>query len=499
MPQRSRPLLIILPLAVLALAAALTGCGGDDDDGATSTPAPASGAVGVGDLARSVVQIFALDADDESVWTGSGTIISPDGHILTNAHVVDDRSGEYATLGVGLTAATDEPPVIEYEAEISAVDYALDLAVIQILGVPNEEFPYIAVSDSDEVEIGDEIEILGYPGIGGETITFTRGVISGFTGERLVGSRAWIKTDATIAGGNSGGLAVDAQGRLIGVPTIVGSGSDSATTDCRLIQDTNDDGTIDESDDCVTVGGFINGVRPVNLARDLIDAALAGDKYVSPYYEDESFDEPPTGGGFDTSEINIDRVVFSPDVTESDLPTEEVLLFPSAPQSVCAFWDYSGMENGMTWEAVWYIDGEISEDGSILDDVWAGDDMGTWWVCIVDEAGLADGLYEVVISVEGESQGSEAVFVGGNRRLVDFVIENGSGVEICGVWMSPVGAQNWGIEDLGAETTLPPGEAVTLTPATGLYDILVYDCEGETLDEQRDIEVLDDAVYTVTR
>lgn len=63
---------------------------------------------------------------------------------------------------------------------------------------------------------------MGYPGIGGEMTTFTKGVVSDFTCERGVEGRAFIKTDATIAGGNSGGLVANQQGESVGVPTQVG-------------------------------------------------------------------------------------------------------------------------------------------------------------------------------------------------------------------------------------------------------------------------------------
>ena len=62
------------------------------------------------------------------------------------------------------------------------------------------------LGDSDALHLGDDILILGYPGIGGETITLTRGEVSGFhLCKRGYGNRAFIKTSATIAGGNSGG------------------------------------------------------------------------------------------------------------------------------------------------------------------------------------------------------------------------------------------------------------------------------------------------------
>jgi S1-C subfamily serine protease len=293
---------LILPLILILFASACGGGGDSDDESPTGTATP--GPVAIEDLSHAVVQIQALDFVGDPVWTGSGTFISSDGLILTNAHVVDDRAEEYDSLAVATTVETDEPPELNYLAEIVAVDYALDLSVIQVVSnldgdEVTEEFPFVSTGDSESVEIGDNIRILGYPGIGGETITFTNGVVSGFTSERSVGGRAWIKTDATIAGGNSGGLAVNAQGMLIGVPTIVGSGADEEqTVDCRYITDTNRDGVIDEDDTCVPVGGFINGLRPVNLATPLIDAAIAGEEYVSTI---EPEVEP--AGGFSTFDV----------------------------------------------------------------------------------------------------------------------------------------------------------------------------------------------------
>ncbi|MFN2146366.1 MAG: serine protease, partial [Anaerolineales bacterium] len=122
----------------------------------------------------------------------------------------------------------------------------------------------------------DSITILGYPGIGGDTITLTRGEVSGFTSEANRGDRAFIKTSGTIAGGNSGGLAADSSGYLIGIPTQLGYGGEDQFVDCRVLADTNRDGVVDDRDNCVPTGGFINALRPINLAMPLIEAAEQG-------------------------------------------------------------------------------------------------------------------------------------------------------------------------------------------------------------------------------
>jgi putative serine protease PepD len=450
-----------------------------------------------------VVEIIAADSSGDPVWWGSGTLISADGLILTNGHVVDNRNDDYDQLQIALTVVTDEPPDVKYTAEIQTVDYAIDLAVIKITktiggNAVHDTFPFVELADSDTVNIGDNLQILGYPGIGGETITFTRGSVSGFTSEHSVGNRAWIKTDATIAGGNSGGLAVNDDGKLIGVPSITGSGAQGETVDCRPLADTNGDHVVDGNDTCVPVGGFINGLRPVNLASDLIADAQSGTEYVSPYQEDNGAQATPVGGSFDTSNIDFGHITFSPHVTADDQPTETVVVLTSSPQNVCAFWDYSGMQDGMSWEADWYVDGTLDKQASIVGDTWSGGDSGNWWVCATDQAGLPDGTYEVVLQVEGDPQAASALYVGDDHKLIDFEIDNQGSAEICATAISPVLAQNWGGDKLGADVTVPSGSTRTIELATGDYDILIVDCNGDTILEDDGVTIDKSSTYIVT-
>lgn len=261
-----------------------------------------------------VVQIEAtvnINGEEVVGWTGSGTIISSDGLILTNAHVVlSDRFYQVKNLIISLTVAEDAPPVPTYYASIVQADEALDIAIIKPYQDLNGNsinysllnLPFVPLGDSDKLSLGESINIMGYPGIGGETITLTRGEVSGFTAEAAYGNRAYIKTSGTIAGGNSGGLAVNDKGELIGVPTAVGSGDLSDdVVDCRALMDTNRDGYIDDHDTCVPTGGFINALRPINLAMDLISAARAGEVAIT------------TGNGIGES-FNVDgQVVFEDD------------------------------------------------------------------------------------------------------------------------------------------------------------------------------------------
>jgi S1-C subfamily serine protease len=221
---------------------------------------------------------------------GSGTIVSPDGLILTNHHVADVSSFAAEAglppearvlngLVVAFTTSPDQPPVMTCFAEVVADRPDFDLALLQItsdlsgarLNTSQLDLPFVECGNSDEVMLEDAIRVYGYPGIGGSTVTFTKGTVSGFVGEEGIGARAWIKTDASISGGNSGGSALNDVGQLIGVPTLAGSGARvKRPVDCRPVQDTNGDGVLDDRDVCVPLGGFINALRPVNLANILL-------------------------------------------------------------------------------------------------------------------------------------------------------------------------------------------------------------------------------------
>jgi len=247
------------------------------------------------------------------------------------------------------------------------------------------------------------VSIFGYPGIGGETITFTSGNVSGFSSAQGVQGRAWIKTDATVAGGNSGGTAVDSEGYLVGVPTKFGAGDD-LQLDCRQYSDTNNDGRIDENDACIPMGGFINALRPVKLALPLIEAAQRG---LQTQPAPAVVPSRPRVTGSPT----VSRLVFAPNVNEHDQPSSLVQSFPSGTEDIYLLFDYDDFEDGADWQPV------LVHEGRVYDDVWApaswnGGPSGTSWVSIHNEP-LEDGAYEFLIRYGGEQIGSASVTVGG--------------------------------------------------------------------------------------
>jgi S1-C subfamily serine protease len=467
-------------------------------------PAESSGedpgqGVEAADLATATVQILALideGSSYKSVWSGSGSIVSSDGLILTNAHVVEGIGDALDALGIGITQATDTPPELTYLAELLAIDYDLDLAVVRVAtdlqgNEVSVSLPWVELGDSDQVEIGDRLRILGYPGIGGETITLTEGSISGFIAVRSIDGRGWIKTDATITGGNSGGMGTNQSGQLIGVPTIVTSGSESAdSVDCRPLADTNRDGFIDDLDTCVPVGGFINALRPINLALPLIEAARSGTAYVEGVIPDVSIQ------GYDITNVFFSNLEFSDGVTADDQPLSLWYALPSGSTELCIFWDYEGMVDGMGWSVFWFRESEYLEEGSLPSEIWNGGNLGNWWACIFQTEGLVDGLYEVSLEVEAEVIATESIFIGGNRDVVEFTLINESLLDVCYVQLSPSFAQNWGPDELGGEEILFSGDQRIFELATGSYDVRLSDCDGESLVEEYEINLQQPETFT---
>ncbi|MGD2206593.1 MAG: serine protease [Anaerolineae bacterium] len=379
------------------------------------------------DVMSGVVQISWVKVEGEDVYgvgVGSGTIISPDGLILTNCHVADplrfgmppDRVPDFNYLGISLTVRSDRPPQPAYLAEVVAADPYLDLAVIRITRdldlspVEPEDLnlPFVERGESAGVEVGDELNIFGYPGIGGETITFTKGVVSGFSLDAALEGRAWIKTDATIAGGNSGGTAVDESGYLVGVPTRAGAGSGDEYVDCRPLADTNGDGRINDSDTCIPVGGFINALRPVRLAEPLIEAARLGVAY-----EGEPADERRTSAP--TGRPRFYNLIFAPGLNQFNQPMAVIQSLPSGSRSLYLFFDYQNMSKGKTLEMKVEIDGREAPDWGLPAGPWGGGKQGMWWVGW-DDAPFSDGTWQMVFYVDGEEVAEAEIEIGGRAQ-----------------------------------------------------------------------------------
>lgn len=189
---------------------------------------PAQAAVSSSEAYSAVVKInlFTLSGDHFLAKTshGSGVIISEDGLVLTNYHVVTqeedyDQSLRDVGYQICLTEDKNAKPDCSYTGRLVTSDRDKDLALLRIKEIGSldakSSYPYLEIG-SEPVESGGDLTILGYPSIGGETITQTQGVVSGKTNKYNLD---WIKTDADISFGNSGGAAVDAEGKIAGITT----------------------------------------------------------------------------------------------------------------------------------------------------------------------------------------------------------------------------------------------------------------------------------------
>lgn len=263
---------VVLLIVGTTLTAVLLTRGGDDPTaGEGSTAATSAGDAGSSpdelteaelDAAKAATvkitgRSHPLDRPGSSFeYSGSGSIIRSDGLILTNAHVAApeapglvEQYGPDAAIAnpdyvlVSLTdGMTDTSAPAAYRARVVQADGYLDVAVIEIYAdaAGNElteepDLPTAPLGTSAGMRAGSDVTILGFPGVAGsgESITVTTGVISTVLEDAEHG-RWEFDTDARIAPGNSGGMAVDDEGRIIGVPTAILFDRDSPVVSGRI-------------------------------------------------------------------------------------------------------------------------------------------------------------------------------------------------------------------------------------------------------------------------
>ncbi len=142
------------------------------------------------------------------IGTGSGVIITPDGHIVTNHHVIANASKLQVTLNNNKS----------YEAVVVGSDENTDIALLKI--EPEQPLPYLAFGDSDNTKIGEWVLAVGNPF--NLTSTVTAGIVSA-KARNLGRNQSFIQTDAAVNPGNSGGALVNTNGDLVGINTAISS------------------------------------------------------------------------------------------------------------------------------------------------------------------------------------------------------------------------------------------------------------------------------------
>lgn len=174
----------------------------------------------------SKIPILGTQAQSSATATGSGIIISEDGYILTNNHVVSSGESEsyYQVSEATKVSVTLFNDTTEYEAKIVGTDEQTDLAVIKI---NKKDLPKAEFADSDSIKVGEFAMAVGNP-LGLQS-SITCGVVSAVNREitDTDGKKyTLIQTDAAINSGNSGGALVNSEGKVIGVNTLKLSGED---------------------------------------------------------------------------------------------------------------------------------------------------------------------------------------------------------------------------------------------------------------------------------
>jgi len=191
---------------------------------------------------------FGLPQERMQNSLGSGVIISPDGVIVTNSHVV--KGGGATEIKVALADKR------EFDAKVILEDEKSDIAILRI-EKPGERFAFLEFEDSDRLEVGDMVLAIGNPFGVGQTVT--SGIISALARTEVTQSetQVFIQTDAAINPGNSGGALVDMNGKLVGINTAIFSRS----------------------------GGShgIGFAIPSNLVRLFADSAITGKKPTRPW------------------------------------------------------------------------------------------------------------------------------------------------------------------------------------------------------------------------
>lgn len=383
----SRRSIIFVGLVLMSIAASLVGA------------APAAQAldrdVAQRILRASVKLMTPFDADENAGSLCSGTMLDQEGYILTNFHCVGYPAGGrdpeledlglapgdfFNARGLSVVAITDDArrlPKPSYIAQVLSYDPELDIAVMKIVAYYNskqelpETLPVVAMdlADSDAVETLDDVIVVGYPGIAGDTVTATEGRISGFMDEDGDDEFDWFKTDVLVNQGNSGGAAINEQGQLIGVPTA-------------RVQDQS--------------GNVIYLIRPLNRAVPYIEEArqigASGGQVAA---------KPPSGsetrpGG----KPAFGEITFGTGFDEDAGVLGEGTTFTSGVKEIHAGLPYEGMRDGIDWGYMWQFEGQDITGNTELE--WEFGMSGVLDLNLSGKKGLTDGSYNLQVYVRDD-------------------------------------------------------------------------------------------------
>ena len=336
-------------------------------------------------IARVVVRVVALQGEEE-VSSGSGTVVDRRGLIYTNRHVVEGAE-DYR---VEVLEDPNDLPVPRYRARLLGYSMDVDFALLQIdrdergqpIAADQINLPFLS-SVAEDARRGDGIFVFGYPGIGDGYLAFTEGTVTtirnGTMNDRWL--PVWYQTDAQIAPGNSGGLAVNARGEMVGIPTTV-------RTEERT-------------------GGRLGEILAVNAVRAALEGGLETDMSLiataAPVIEGRTLDfgEAPTFGsaafsaGF-TPDPHMIEMVSGGAVAAGYLGRDCTGYVAVAP-------DFRMNWSGNSSELRIFFAADDGGDTTLLINLPDGA-----WVCSDD----ADGTVDPMVVLHNPSQGQYDVWVG---------------------------------------------------------------------------------------
>jgi serine protease Do len=344
----------------------------------------------------STVKILIVDDDLRVLGTCSGTHVG-DGVIVTNFHCVghtdlygeDDtgmglKNGDtYNSDGiVGIAPQTDprQVPKPTYFARVASGNPDVDVAVVKIFRMIDPKaklpasipIPAMTLTDSEKVDINDSIYVFGYPGAGGDRITFTKGIVSGFDDQDGDGEDDSFKTDAPISPGNSGGLVTDDNGDQIGIPTYASHAD---------------------------IGQGLGFIRKINIAMPYVNQALDLGN-ATPQPNPSRTVAPSTPQPTPSGSTNFGPILFGTDFQNNKL-VDQGTEFDTGTTQILAVFTYQNMRDGMKWGAVWKYNGQIAIDQR-NDGKWKSGAKGTTGVSIALEEGLPDGEYELDLYINNK-------------------------------------------------------------------------------------------------
>ena len=238
--------------------------------------------------------------EEEYQGMGSGTIVSPDGHILSNYHVIAGADSIAVTLADRRT----------FTAEVVGFDSLIDIALLKI---DAQKLPTVPLADSDRLQIGDWVLAIGHPlGMGS---TLTHGIVSALgrqagifdpsSEENRYAIESFIQTNAVINPGNSGGPLLDLHGRVVGINTAISTHTRfyigySLAVPINLAQKV--------VDDLLTHGRIVRGYLGVSMENELTqeliaDRGLALDRPRGVYLSGVKPQSPAARGGLRDGDV----------------------------------------------------------------------------------------------------------------------------------------------------------------------------------------------------